>query len=195
MRELSTPRPADRADLVRIFIFLVVVFAAAIAGVATVWGMTNRSGDVALEVAKGCIQVAGVAVIGGIVTWLFSRHLRRQEAEAKARDDELAELRRRNLAAADLRRRQDKFLRTMLNDTLTAYNDVKRIRRLLRGKLDEPDHKRLAEELSEDQLEFERLREIAKLVNDDRIPVVFTWNTRSYEAQPVALVQMFDMIE
>lgn len=67
-----------------------------------------------------------------------------------------------------------------MHDALAAYNAVKRVRRLLKVELsrERTDSSptqiyELILELNDEQLKFERLKVLARLVNDKRVPRVF----------------------
>lgn len=152
------------------------------------------------EVAKMCLQMAGIILFGAFValaTFLFQHEWeqdhegrvraldRKREADIRESDrlredlirksDTIREDRRRESAnLQDERKRQDDALRSMLRQTLEAYNDVKRIRRILRaqtgdGKISKETYEQLLLEFNDYQLVFEQLGRTVRTLDDKRL--------------------------
>lgn len=85
------------------------------------------------EVAKSALQVVSVAVIGAVVGWVTFAVQKAYENAQKDKDQRIEAWLREDANRRDERKRQDDALRSLLNDTLTAYNAIKRERRLLRA--------------------------------------------------------------
>lgn len=192
-----------RDDAVSTILVLAAIFLLAVTGAVLVWAQGSKRDEIMLEVAKGCIQVSGVAIVGGIVAFILNRYQRLQLEEENERYRNQDDLRHRNERGADERRRQDEFLREILHDALAAYHAVKRVRRLQKiefGK-EQTDSSltriyELILELNDEQLKFERLKVVAKLVNDKRVPRVFSFEGDCYGTEDkMALMEMFEKIE
>jgi hypothetical protein len=119
------------------------------------------------------------------------------------RDQELENRRREVNRIIDERRRQDDLLRSVLEDTLTAYHAVKRTRRLLDAEagpkhngpvsIDTYDQYMLS--IMNEQLKFEKLMILANLIDDSRIPTTPWPEARKEDTRKPRLVAMFSKIE
>ena len=176
---------------------LVFIAALSLIGLIIAWSGHPASDTLRYEFAKTCMQVLAVAFFGGLAAIATSnfQHTRTQEAdylrqqaanerdnartEAEASDRRL-EQRRRDVDKARVeRRRQDDQLRSVMQETLTAYNRVKRIRRLLEAETNDEaaGHLTLAvydkhmDGLIDEQLAFERLKRLTPFIDDERLSV------------------------
>jgi hypothetical protein len=142
---------------------LIMLIAVAVA----VWAASSEPSRNTLryELATIAMQVVAVAVLGGLATLATAMFRDSLKRDAEQRD-----------AAAARRRQQDDLLRGLLDETLTAYNRVKRIRRLLsaftaegsgRITLDVYDEQMRA--LMDQQLEFERFKRHSPFIDDERL--------------------------
>lgn len=120
-----------------------------------------------LEVAKMCLQVAGVILFGGLIglsTAQFQKDWERRRENLKRQADNLR----------DIRQRQDVALRSILNETLGTYNKVKRLRRIFQSKsgngmISKKVYQRLLLELIDHQLQFEAFARTVKSLDDERL--------------------------
>jgi hypothetical protein len=121
------------------------------------------------ELAKTAMQVFAVAVLGSVAavaTFVF-QNSRLKQIERREREE-------------DRRARQDDLLRSLLQETLATYNQVKRTRRLLTARIrdDRGGHVRLDDydehmtDLMDSQLQFEQLKRRAPFIDDDRLQSV-----------------------
>ena len=166
-------------------------------GLIIAWSGHPASNTLRYEFAKTCMQVLAVAFFGGLAaiatsSFQYARtqetdHLRQQAAnerddartEAEASDRRLEQLRRDVDRAREERRRQDDQLRSVMRETLTAYNRVKRIRRLLAAETNDSaaGHLTLAvydkhmDRLIDEQLAFESLNRFTPFIDDERLSV------------------------
>ena len=92
----------------------------------------------------------------------------------------------------------------MLGDAIAGYNGVKRNRRLLAGRVGDEytipvpveTYNGFIADLNEQQLEFERLKLEAGLVNDSRLPRTYRFRGTTYgDAETTALVAALAAIE
>ncbi|TRO58515.1 hypothetical protein [Streptomyces sp. IB201691-2A2] len=128
----------------------------AIVGIASVVlivteGIWNPSRNtLPYELVRVCVQILGVAVVGffvGLASFLVQQ-------------------------SKDERRRLEERVRDLFAETVTAYNAVKRVRRLLEAETTSESastitvstYSRLLEELCEQQLVFENLKRSAPLI-------------------------------
>lgn len=118
------------------------------------------------EVAKTFLQVAGVILFGAFVaisTFLF------QQEWTQKRENQTRESNRLH----DERERQDVALRSLLTQTLEAYNGVKRIRRILRAEglktISAEVYKQQLLGLNDLQLTFEYLKIDVTTMSDKRL--------------------------
>jgi hypothetical protein len=122
------------------------------------------------EVAKMCLQVAGVILFGAFValsTFLFQQEWTQKREEMRRESDTLH----------DERERQDAVLRSMLTSTLEAYNGVKRIRRILKAEtgpvgkygISQGSYKRHLLDLNDLQLTFEYMKRTVPTIDDARL--------------------------
>lgn len=107
---------------------LVLIGIAALIVLIITW--PSQHDTVRYELAKTSMQVLAVAFFGSLAT-LAAFTFQRSRAQA----DKQAERKRQDYDNyRDQRRREDDQLRSIMNETLTAYNRVKRIRRLLKAE-------------------------------------------------------------
>jgi hypothetical protein len=118
------------------------------------------------EVAKTFLQVAGVILFGALVamsTFLFQQEWTQKREAQRQESDRIH----------DERERQDVALRSLLTQTLEAYNGVKRIRRILRAEglttISAEVYKQQLLELNDLQLTFEYLKIDAQSLGDKRL--------------------------
>jgi hypothetical protein len=135
--------------------------AAAVAAVA--W--TDEPNTLKYELAKIAMQVVAVAVLGGLATVATAIFQESFKQQATRRD-----------AFVEERRRQDDLLRDLLDETLTAYNRVKRIRRLLAaqtadgtGQITLDVYDEQMSSLIDQQLEFEKFKRRSPFIDDERL--------------------------
>lgn len=142
-------------------------------GLVIAWAGNPASTTLRYEFAKTCMQVLAIAFFGGlatIATFNF-QHSRTQEDDQFRRETERSE---RKL---EQRHGQDNQLRSIMEETLTAYNRVKRIRRLLKaetnngvdGFLTVAIYDKYMADLIDEQLVFERLKRLPPFIRDERI--------------------------
>jgi hypothetical protein len=165
MADSSRFRPAGRfsraAGLSLAFLFGIAAVAVVVAAVA--W--TDKPNTLEYELAKIAMQVVAVAVLGGlatIATAIFQESFKR---EATRQD-----------ALVEQRRKQDDLLRELLDETLTAYNRVKRVRRLLAahtadgtGRITLDVYDEHMSTLIDQQLEFEKIKRRSPFIDDARL--------------------------
>jgi hypothetical protein len=106
--------------------------------------------------------------------------------------------------AIDERRRQDELLRSCLQDTLAAYHAVKRTRRLLDAEAG-PEHSepvsfdiydQYMKSINDEQLKFEKLKMLADIIDDPRLPRTPPWpDAREKDQNKAPLVAMFSKVE
>jgi hypothetical protein len=128
--------------------WLVVAVLACIFTAALIVLILTWSDDLAMEAGKTSLSVLAVSVFGALAALAIDQYKRRREDDAQAFQRQLDEDRdeaankrqrqeedwRRELARLrDTRNREDALLRSLLQDTLRAYNKVKRTRRLLKA--------------------------------------------------------------
>lgn len=147
----------------RSLVGLLVIAAVAAVVAAVAW--TDEQNTLQYELAKIAMQVVAVAVLGGLATAATAIFQESFKIEATRRE-----------ACVEQRRRQDDLLRDLLDETLTAYNRVKRIRRLLAARtadgtgqitLDVYDEQMSA--LIDQQLEFEKFKRRSPFIDDQRL--------------------------
>jgi len=170
-----------------------VIFVLSMVVLIIAWSGHPSSDTLRYELAKTCLQVLAVAFFGGLATMAtfnFQYHRTqeayriRQKAEAEreaarmaveAYDQKMAEWRRDVDDLRDERGRRDEQLRPMVEETLAAYNRVKRIRRLLEAETNDEAGRHLTrvvydkhmDHLIDEQLAFERLKRLTRLINDE----------------------------
>ena len=101
--------------------------------------------------------------------------------QSQQREDDRLKSQEFDLRRAE-RRRQDEQLRLLINSTLTSYNNVKRIRRVLYADTNVGTGHRLTRglydvhimALMDEQLEFERLKRMAPFIDDERLATART---------------------
>ncbi len=207
-RHKKTPRRlwadiGNRPPAVLPFALLAGISAGSLIVLVIVWRLHPSHDSLGFELAKTCMQALGVIIVGamaGIATFTYQqKHLRADED----RDRELEQRRREVDRIVDERRRQDELLRSVLEDTLTAYHAVKRARRLLDAEagpehngpvsLDTYDQHMLC--IMNEQLKFEKLMILANLIDDPRIPTGSWPDARRADKNKPRLVAMFSKIE
>jgi hypothetical protein len=168
----------------RSLIGLSFIAAVSLIGLIFVWLGHPTSNTLRFELAKTFMQGLAVAFLGGLVTLAtFSfQNSRAEEDEAirRAEDNKDRKVRRaqdkKEIARAE-RLRQDDQLRSIMEETLGAYNRVKRIRRLLEAETNDGTsgcltlavYDRYMHKLIDEQLEFERLKRFTPFINDERL--------------------------
>lgn len=172
-----------------------VIFVLSVITLIIAWSGHPNSDTLRYELAETCMQVLAVAFFGGlatIATFNF-QYYRTQEADrirqkaeaereaariaAESYDQKMAEWRRDVDDLRDERRRRDEELRPIVEETLGAYNRVKRIRRLLAAETNDEAGRHLTrvvydkhmDRLIDEQLAFERLKRLTPLINDERL--------------------------
>jgi hypothetical protein len=147
--------------VIRLVIYVGVPTAALL---AILWISRPSASSIEFEVAKACLQILAVGVIGAAVGIVI-----------KSRDERIAQARHKADHLLDVRQRQDDFLMGILNELLDAYNDVKSIRRLLDAETRDKAGRRaitiaiydkLLRDLNDHQLRFERLASLAPLCDE-----------------------------
>ncbi len=152
---------------------------AAISGIVLAWAWSGSPSNNTLrfESAKTAMQVIAVASLGGLAALATFTFQRSRTREDELRDRRLEQRRRRDENRRDKRDRQDDLLRSLLRDTLTSYNRVKRVRRLVEAEtkdkagghvtLDVYDKHMTS--LNDEQLEFEKFKRLAPFIDDKRL--------------------------
>jgi len=107
-----------------LIVVLVVLLAAAMAGAAYFYAQAPAANTREYELLKTCLSVIAVALVGGLATFAFSVV---QKERDRRYDDDKRDLEEQMNA----RRSRDTAVSELLNDTLTHYLAVKRIRREL----------------------------------------------------------------
>jgi hypothetical protein len=151
------------------------------------------------EAAKTALSVLAVTVLGGAATVAFEAYRQRREHDAaeQVRTEErrqreiendrtlAANMRLRQEEAwrreverlRDARNREDELLRSLLQDTLQAYNRVKRTRRLLKAFTNVANERVVRQDvydeqigdLIDEQLVFEEFKRTTSVVGDTRL--------------------------
>ena len=150
-----------------------------LSAIALAWAWYGKPSGNTLryEVAKTALQVIAVAGLGSLAALATFTFQHSREQEIAQRDDRRARLRRGVENARDTRARQDDLLRALLQETLVAYNSVKRLRRLLRAETAYHDrgpvrldvYDRHMADLIDQQLKFEQLKRRAPFIADERL--------------------------
>lgn len=192
------------SDLGISLIVLSSITVASVIVLIIVWRLHPSHDSLGFELAKTSMQSLGVIVVGamaGIATFTY-QHKRLRAAELL---DEQHEDRRREVdRIRDERHRQDELLRSVLNDTLAAYHAVKRTRRLLdaeagpeqKGPVSFEIYDRYMLGINDEQLEFEKLKLLADIIDDSRLPRTPPWpDAREEDNNEAPLVAMFSKIE
>jgi hypothetical protein len=157
-RERPNKRRRDASRHLEIAV--VVVVAAASLALALLWAFDLIQPDsFEREVAKILVQLIGIVLVTGVISAAVAEY-------QKERD-----------RAADLQQRKDNLLRTMLDETIAAYHDVKQTRRLMRARMWENSGDPIGVDIydqhlaaiNDAQLEFERLARYPNLIEDVRI--------------------------
>jgi hypothetical protein len=138
-------------------------------GLIIAWSSHPRSDSLRYEFAKTCMQVLAVAFFGtlaAIAAFTF-QHSRTQA------DNDLERKRQENDKERDERGRKDDQLRSIMGETLTIYNRVKRIRRLLAAQTGNGRYLTLAiydehmANLIDEQLAFEMLKRLPPFIRNE----------------------------
>jgi membrane protein implicated in regulation of membrane protease activity len=152
---------------------LVFIAGLSLIGLVIAWSGNPGSTTLRFEFAKTCMQVLAVAFFGAlaaIATFSFQRS-RTQEDDEDRRKEERKE------RTQEQKQRQNEQLRSIMEETLAAYNQVKRIRRLLKAKTKDGSNRLLTvtlydehmADLIDQQLVFERLKKLPPFIGDERI--------------------------
>jgi hypothetical protein len=142
-------------DVRRVYLGLVLIAVGALLLLALLWGSTKDTLE--YELAKGCIGVLTVALVGFVVSMAvytvqrertrrdkeFERASAKKERDAQDRREQFQrrleqlreEWRREVERLRDERERKDALLRSLLEETLANYHDAKRARRLLKARV------------------------------------------------------------
>jgi ABC-type nickel/cobalt efflux system permease component RcnA len=159
LRKISGPGP-QRAALALLVVAIAVL----------IWltRLTASGGSLVLEAAKVCMQVIGVVIVGGFVTYLYNTMKSDADRAHQKRDNDFE-----RAHAAKLR--ENEVLQTMRADMVHAYNGVKLVRRRLkalsgRGKIaiELDDYDEAMSKLCDYQLQFESLKRQAKVLEKVR---------------------------
>lgn len=157
---VQQPAPAGLAPSTRrarrrvLWILLLVAILAALVLIATNLGPGPQANTLPYEASRTSLQVLGVVLVGafvGMATFVYQQEHQR---------------------AVDERRRLDDRVRAVFEETVSAYNAVKLVRRLLRaetGPKADPritleTYTRLLPDLCKQQLAFEDLKRSAPLI-------------------------------
>jgi hypothetical protein len=205
------PRAQDKStfkslfdDLGNSLIVLATITVVSLIVLIIVWRLHPSRDSLGFELAKTSMQALGVIVVGamaGIATFTY-QHKRLRAAEI--RDQQHEDWRREVDRIMDERRRQDELLRSVLNDTLAAYHAVKRTRRLLaaetgpeqKGPVSFEIYDQYMLSINDEQLEFEKLKMLADIIDDSRLPRTPPWpDAREKDKDKAPLVAMFSKIE
>jgi hypothetical protein len=156
-----------------------LVAIAVLSGIVLAWAWSGKPANNTLryELAKTAMEVIAVASLGSLAalaTFIF-QHSRTREDEL--RDRKLEQWRRHSDYLRDKRGRQDDLLRSLLQETLIAYNRVKRVRRLLSAEITDKaeghvtldGHDKHVTGLIDEQLEFEKFKRLAPFLDDERL--------------------------
>jgi hypothetical protein len=159
----ATSNPRLRRVAARSLAVLLGIFVLAAVVAAIAWGAAANTLE--YELAKIAMQVVAVAVLGGLATAATTYFHDSRMQQSAERD-----------ADAEKRRRQDDLLRDLLDQTLTAYNRVKRIRRLLgaytadgAGRITVALYDEHMSALIDQQLEFEKFKRRSPFIDDERL--------------------------
>lgn len=191
-------------DLGVSLMILASITVASVIVLTIVWRLHPSYNTLGYELAKTSMQALGVIVVGamaGIATFTYQqKRIRAAEIRGEQHDDWRREVDR----IRDERNRQDEFLRSVLRDTLTAYHAIKRIRRLLdaeagpqrKESMSFESYERQMLAINDEQLEFERLKMLADIINDSRLPRTPAWQyARLKDKSKAPLAAMFGTIE
>lgn len=164
---------------------LAAVFLGALVVLIIIWNRNPPPDSLEFETAKVCLQLIVIGFIGGFATAAVQHF----QQDRNTRFDE--------------RRREDEFLRSVLERTVSAYNEVKGIRRFLDAETRTENNRyislaiydRYLRELNAQQLEFESLKRIAPLA-DQRLSRTQKSLTDPQKKMPTAsLESLFETIE
>jgi hypothetical protein len=144
---------------------LVILSLAALAAICigtlvALWWADTKPNTLGYELAKALLQLLVVAVVGTALSLATFNYQRSRDHRR------------------EIRQRGDELLRTLLNDALGSYHEIKRARRMLRARLwmaggreslrTEVYDEQLAA-INDAQLDFERLGQLAGIVRDSRV--------------------------
>lgn len=149
----------------------------AIAVLAWAWSTSPAKDTLRYEAAKTSMQVLAVAFLGSSATLATLTFTQSRAREADLHDRKLEAWQRQASDLRDHRDRQDELLRSTLQATVTSYNRVKRVRRLLLAETQGPDERTVSIKtydkhmavLIDQQLEFEQFKRLAPFMNDERV--------------------------
>lgn len=182
---------ANRSTLYKVMIGLATAFIAIVGLFLSLFVRQPRveANTLEFELAKMCLQMAGVILFGAFValsTFLFQKEWEQSRVDQvkksdNEREDEIRksdrireDQRRESDNLRDERKRQDEALRSLLVQTLQAYNEVKRIRRTLKsqtgdGKISKEVYEQHLLDLSDRQLMFEHFARTVGTLDDERL--------------------------
>jgi hypothetical protein len=205
-RTSARPLHSPRVDRVQIWslvgLLLVVALAAGI--LAWAWSGDPRSNSLRYEVAKTALQVLGVAGLGSLAALATFMFQHSATLAGQRREINRERWRLENDKLRDKRERQDELLRALLRETLTAYNLVKRIRRLLTAETrDESGVGHITRDrldvhlasLIDQQLEFEKFKRLAPFIDDDRLDPVMDTDDAAHRPARDELQAEYESIE
>ncbi|MFF1607612.1 hypothetical protein ACFVYA_07505 [Amycolatopsis sp. NPDC058278] len=174
---ISRILPAKRRGLIG----LTMIGGVSIAILIWAWLGNPANSTLRYEAAKTAMQAISVALLGGLAglaTFTFQQD-RTEEAQrqARQRDVRLEQWRRDVENLRDERARKDSLLQSLLQETLTAYNDIKRMRRTLAaatidgagGHITLDIYDRHIGDLIVQQLEFEKFKRRLPSITDERL--------------------------
>ncbi len=115
------------------------------------WSQNPAKDTLGFELAKTSMQVVGVTLIGAVAAtaaFAIQQSIADKVSQlADERENTRVNERRREDLNRERRHRQDDLVRTMLNDTVDAYNRVKNIRRSLQASVGKPSRNNLRRSL------------------------------------------------
>lgn len=149
------------------YALLVVVVVASALLLVVLLIANPESNTLAFELAKGCIGIFTVALVGFVISNATSKH-----QQARAHEERDVQRQR------DERARKDEFLRSLLDAALQSYHDVKRARREVKAviwadadgdRVDPAAYDEYLALVDDAQLRFELLKNAAELIDDNRV--------------------------
>lgn len=183
--EESPARPEDEHLITSrqefVYGILAVIALASAVLLIIIWRSGAQHDTLKYEVAKTCMQVLGVALVGFVVS-LATFTLQSNRAQRVLRADQIREDGQRKVErkredwqreveeTRDARQREDELLNSMLSESLSAYHTAKRVRRILRaqiwaqadGDCVDPDvYDQQMALINDVQLQFEQLKRTA----------------------------------
>lgn len=182
---------SNRKTLFKVVIALVAAFTIILGLFLILFFLRPRveANTLEYELAKTCLQMSGIILFGAFVTlatFLFQKEWEQRRVDLMKESDNNREdtLRKSDIIREDLRResdnlrdereRQDLALRAMLNQTLDAYNGVKRVRRILKSQtgndtISKDAYEQQLLDLNDQQLTFEHLSRSLETIDDRRL--------------------------